>query len=136
MRNERTQAPLLKLSDTTSAFLEEATFGSKLGNKARVAKAKGQGMPNYPWIRCVKIDPVVTVNVPPAARTWTEPLVNCNNSGWSSQPAGTDIRESGGIGGILSQRHFSFQTSATKVHLILGHRYKDAVKYRVNSARF
>ena len=65
---EDTQAPLVTLSDAASAFLE-ATFKSKLENKARVAKAKGQGTPDSRWIRCAKIDPVVTANVPPAART-------------------------------------------------------------------
>ena len=65
---EDTQVPLLTLSDAASAFLE-TTFGSKLDNKARVAKAKGQGTPNSRWIRCAKIDPVVTANVPPTVRT-------------------------------------------------------------------
>ena len=37
---EDSQAPLVALSDTASAFLE-TTFGSKLDNKTRVAKAKG-----------------------------------------------------------------------------------------------
>ena len=65
---EDTQVLLLTLLDAASVFLE-ATFGSKLDNKARVAKAKGQGTPNSCWIRCAKIDPAVTANVPPAART-------------------------------------------------------------------
>ena len=65
---EDTQVPFLTLSNVASVFLE-ATFGSKLDNKARVAKAKGQGTPDSRWIRCAKIDPVVTANVPPAVRT-------------------------------------------------------------------
>ena len=65
---EDSQAPLVALSDAASAFLE-ATFGSKLDNKTRVAKAKGQGTPDSQWIRCAKIDQVVATNVPSAART-------------------------------------------------------------------
>ena len=71
----------MTLSDAVSAFLE-ATFGSKLGNKARVAKAKGHGMSDSHWIRCAKIDPVVTVYVTPAARTADRAaIVDCNNFG-------------------------------------------------------
>ena len=33
-----------------------------------MAKTKGQGTPDSRWFRCVKINPVVTANVPPAAR--------------------------------------------------------------------
>ena len=62
------QAPLVPLSEAASAFLE-AAFAAKLENRARVAKAKGQGTPDSRWIQCAKIDPVVTANVPSAART-------------------------------------------------------------------
>ena len=46
---EDSQAPLVVLSDAASASLE-ATFGSNLDNKTRVAKVKGQGMPHSQWI--------------------------------------------------------------------------------------
>ena len=46
---EDSQAPLVVLSDAASASLE-ATIGSKLDNKTRVAKAKGQGTPDSQWI--------------------------------------------------------------------------------------
>ena len=59
---------LVTLSDEGATFLE-AAFGSKLDNNSRKAKAKAQGIPNSRWIRCAKIDPVVSANVPPAART-------------------------------------------------------------------
>ena len=59
---------LVTLSDEAATFLE-AVFGSKLDNNSRKAKAKAQGVPNSRWIRCAKIDPVVSANVPPAART-------------------------------------------------------------------
>ena len=47
---EDSQALLVALSDAAPLFLE-ATFGSKLDNKMRVPKAKGQGTPNSQWIR-------------------------------------------------------------------------------------
>ena len=46
---EDSQAPLVALSDAASAFLK-VTFGSKLDNKTRVAKAKGQGTSDSQWI--------------------------------------------------------------------------------------
>ena len=61
------QALLIPLSEAASAFLEVA-FAAKLENRVRVAKAKGQGTPHSQWIRCAKIDQVVTANVKPAAR--------------------------------------------------------------------
>ena len=65
---EDSQVSLVALSDAASAFLK-ATFVSKLDNKTRVAKAKGQGTPDSQWIRCAKVDQVVATNVPSAART-------------------------------------------------------------------
>ena len=59
---------LVTLSEKAATFLK-AAFGSKLENKTTKAKVKAQGTPNSQWIRCAKIDPVVFVNVSPAART-------------------------------------------------------------------
>ena len=66
--DEETQTSLVSLSAEATAFLEVA-FGTKLENKTRVSKAKGQGTPDSRWIRCAKIDPVVATNVPTTART-------------------------------------------------------------------
>ena len=66
--DEETQTSLVSLSAEAAAFLEVA-FGTKLENKTRVSKAKGQGTPDSRWIRCAKIDPVVATNVPTTART-------------------------------------------------------------------
>ena len=62
------QAPLVPFLEAASAFLA-AAFTAKLENRVRVAKAKGQSTPVSQWIQCAKIDPVLTANVPPAART-------------------------------------------------------------------
>ena len=62
------QAPLMTSSEAASMFLE-AAFGTKLENKTRVVKAKAQGTPDSRWIHCTKIDPLVMMNIPPAART-------------------------------------------------------------------
>ena len=37
-------------------------------DKTRVAKAKANGVPDSRWIRCAQLDPVVSTNLPPAAR--------------------------------------------------------------------
>jgi len=65
---EDVQASLVSLSEAASAFLE-AALGTKLENKTRVAKAKAHGTPDSRWIQCAKMDPVVMVNIPPAAKT-------------------------------------------------------------------
>jgi len=59
---------LVTLSDEASTFLE-AAFNSKVDNTTRKGKAKAQGTPDSRWIRCAKIDPVMFVNISPAART-------------------------------------------------------------------
>ena len=60
--------PLIPLSEAAAAFLE-ASFNKKLDNKSRVAKAKANEIPDSRWIRCSQLDPVVSVNLPPTART-------------------------------------------------------------------
>ena len=60
--------PLIPLSEAAAAFLE-ASFNKKLDNKSRVAKAKANGIPDSRWIRCAQLDPVVSANLPPTART-------------------------------------------------------------------
>ena len=61
------KGPLIPLSEAAAAFLETA-FNKKLDNQSRVAKAKGNGTPDSRWIRCAQLDPVVSANLPPAAR--------------------------------------------------------------------
>ena len=43
-------------------------FNKKLDNKTRVAKAKANSMLDSRWIRYAQLDPVVSANLPPAAR--------------------------------------------------------------------
>jgi len=56
---------IVTLPEEAATFLE-AALGSKLENRA---KAKAQSTPDSQWIWCAKIDLVVMVNFPPAART-------------------------------------------------------------------
>jgi len=66
--NDEPHGPLVPLSEEAAAFLE-TTFASKLDNATRVSKAKGHGIPDSRWIRCPKMDSVVSTNVSAGART-------------------------------------------------------------------
>ena len=65
---EEPHGPLVPLSEAAAAFIE-ATFGAKLNNATSVSKAKGQGIPDSRWIRCPKLDSVVSANVSAGARS-------------------------------------------------------------------
>ena len=66
--NDTSSGSLVTLSESAAAFLE-AVFSSKLDNNSRKAKAKAKGTPDSRCIQCAKLDPVVSANVPTAART-------------------------------------------------------------------
>jgi len=62
------QGTLVQISKAAAAFLE-ASFNTKLDNDSWKAKAKVNGTLDPCWILCTKLDPVVAVNVSPAAET-------------------------------------------------------------------
>ena len=66
--SDEPHGPLVPLSEAAAAFLE-TTYGTKLDNATRVSKAKGQGIPDSQWIRCPKLDSVVSPNVLLAAKS-------------------------------------------------------------------
>ena len=57
-----TQQNLYKLSEEATAFIETA-FVSKLDNATRKARATKFGLPESRWLRCPKLDPVVSSTV-------------------------------------------------------------------------
>ena len=64
---EEPRGPLVPLSEAAAVFIR-ATFGTKVDNTTRVAKAKGRDIPDSQWIRYPKLDPVVLANVSAGAR--------------------------------------------------------------------
>ena len=59
-----TQQNLYELSEKAGAFIEMA-FVSKVDNATRKARGNKFGLPESRWLRCPRLDPVVSSTVPP-----------------------------------------------------------------------
>ena len=62
-----TETELYQLSEAAGAFIE-TTFKSKLDNATRKARATKYGMPDSRWLKCPKLDPVISTTVSTSAR--------------------------------------------------------------------
>ena len=60
------ESELYQLSEETGAFIETA-FKSKLDNTTRKMWATKFGVPNSWWLKCPKLDPVISITIPLAA---------------------------------------------------------------------
>ena len=60
------ESELYQLSEEAGAFIETA-FKSKLDNTTRKARATKFGVPDSRWLKCPKLDPVVSTTIPLAA---------------------------------------------------------------------
>ena len=62
-----TETELYQLSEAAGAFIE-TTFKSKLDNATRKACAMKYGVPESRWLKCPKLDPVISTTVSTSAR--------------------------------------------------------------------
>ena len=62
-----TDTELYQLSEVAGAFIE-TTFKSKLDNATRKARATKYGVPESRWLKCPKLDPVISTTVSMSAR--------------------------------------------------------------------
>ena len=62
-----TETELYQLSEAAGAFIE-TTFKSKLDNATRKARATKYGVPESRWLKCPKLDPVISTTVSTSAR--------------------------------------------------------------------
>ena len=62
-----TDTELYQLSEAAGAFIE-TTFKSKLDNATRKARATKYGVPESRWLKCPKLDPVISTTVSTSAR--------------------------------------------------------------------